>query len=199
MASRLWQTVGEWPKGSSDRDLEVWALDDELTNLGIDGYVGYEMTLAMGSYILGIYQQPILLCGLAIEEQLALVYQGIVIKDPSRKHNAVRKGVTIALDLDEMNFASLIDWAVAQKVVDAKQAELLREIKDARNLFAHANRIIAPRIKTKIIAGDFKNLVPLVANGVPPLGWFSTQPVALASIKATVSLIKQLDAYYKAH
>jgi hypothetical protein len=166
MTSRLWPAVGEWSKGGSERDLEICALDDELTSLGVDPYVSYEMTLAMGCYIMGIYQEPISLCGLAIEEQLALVYQGVVTKDPSRKHTTVRSQIKITLDLDEMTFAFLIDWAVAQKVVDGTQAELLREIKDARNLFAHSNRIITPKIKAKIAAGNFKSLLPQVTNGV---------------------------------
>jgi hypothetical protein len=197
VSSRLWQAVGEWPKGSSERDMAVWKLDDELTSMGIDAYVGYEMTLAMGSYILGIYQEPVFLCGLAVEEELALVYQEVITKDPSRKHNVVRKGATVALEVEEMNFASLIDWAAAQKVVDATQAGLLHEIKDARNLFAHANRIMASKIRAKIATGDFKTLLPQVATGVPPLGWFSTQSVALATITLTVSILKHLDAYQK--
>jgi hypothetical protein len=98
--------------GHQERNLQVMNFDHELTMLPVDTYVGYELTRAMVSYVLGIYEEPIFLCGLAIEEQLSLGYEQLTTKYPNRKYTRTnRSGVTTTFQLTDMKFNGLIDWA----------------------------------------------------------------------------------------
>ena len=176
MASRLWTDILTRSAKSQERDLEVMGVDEALSLAGVDPYVGYEMTWALENYITGIYGACVLFCGLAVEEQLSLVFESKTSKDASNE-----------------KFKSLTDWARKNSVVDASWGDddsALDEIRDARNFFAHANRLIASKTRKKATTGYFKLLLP--NRKVTFLGELDTQECARNCVRFTASILKRL-------
>lgn len=91
------------------------------------------------------------------------------------------------------NLASLVDWARKSGVVDGSWGfddAALDEIRDARNYFGHASRVIAPKTRKKVVAGTFKLLLP--GKQVSRLGDLDTREFAHNTIRYTASILKRL-------
>jgi hypothetical protein len=119
----------------------------------------------------------VLFCGLAVEEQLGLVFEAKTGGDASNE-----------------KFATLIDWARKAGVVDSSWGNddaALDEVRDARNYFAHANRLVASKTRKKVATGLFKLLLP--NRKVTHLGELDTRGCASNTIHFTASILNRLN------
>ena len=200
MTSRLSQNISERLTGWRERELRVSQFDYEMTMMNVDPYVGYEMTLALDNYIVGIFEASILLCGLALEEQLSLVYEKVTAKAPNKRF--LNKNGPV--DVQDMKFSMLIDWAKGDGIIDSSwgdDAQTLEEIAAARNLFAHANTIMADKMRKKVRSGFFKHLAPKQVNlgglliTTPELGFLRTEEATYNTIRHGSSILRRLHIY----
>jgi len=169
------------------------SVDETLSIQGADAYVGYEMTWALESYVMGTYGPAVLFCGLAVEEQLSLIYDSTTKKNPTKKYVVKAGPKSIRLETDDMDFAKLIDWARRVGLVDSSWGAddaVLDEIRNARNYFAHANRVIASKIRKKLLAGSFKLLLP--SRKIAFIGDLDSQEFARNTIRYTGSILGRL-------
>jgi len=176
MSSRLGADISSRGRDAQVRELEVMQYDDELSLAGIDPYVGYEMTWALENYIAGVYGACVVFCGLAIEEQLGLKFEAASGNDASNE-----------------TFATLTSWARNNGLVDSSWGDddkALDELRDVRNYFAHANRVIASKTRKKVARGEFNLLLP--HRPAPHLGDLDSRDCALNAIRYTSSILRRL-------
>ncbi len=116
----------------------------------IDPYVDYDIEIATESYIHEIFPATLFFCAVALEEQLSAIYE---VKN---KHDKGKLSKLMDMDLN-----SLLDWAVTEKIINGTfDLDALHAVREVRNFFGHATRIMRSKTKAKMEKGKFDGILP---------------------------------------
>lgn len=175
----------------------------------IDPYVDYDIEIATVSYIKEIFPATLFFCAVALEEQLSAIYE---VKN---------KGETGKLSkLKDMDLNSLLDWAVTERIINGTfDLDSLHAIREARNVFGHATRIMQSKTKVKMEKGKFDGILPKAvtipdwfkemvefhekATGTKVdlkkkvIGWLYDKETAFSAYKVTIEFIEATSKILK--
>jgi hypothetical protein len=172
-----------------------------------DPYVRYHLSRAYDSFMLKMYETTVVYSGLAIEEALVKVYSELTRSNPALKFfdRRTRK----RLEANRMEFSSLTNWARRTNIglitsSWGRDANVVDEIREARNFFVHSQRAISQRIRGQLARGYFVDIFPSpiarasLSSSQPPLGMLFTEDTANRILNCTVSILQRINTYLAA-